>query len=151
MTPEQAIMIEAFRRLIEDAESNPIEGYTYPATVDETNIDEVCDGFDEATHGDENGWLREACNEIRTSGTKTGIPSRDWSRHYEQHEVGALLADRWVGWTYWYGGGKHGEPEAIDWMSEAYFLDVTEEERTVVVRTFVSQETGKAGKPVPML
>jgi hypothetical protein len=42
----------------------------------------------------------------------------------------------WVGWTYWSGGGKHGEPESISWMSEAYELDVKEEEKLVIVQTF---------------
>lgn len=35
-----------------------------------------------------------------------------------------------------YGGGKHGEPEAIDWIEHAYNLDCIEEEKLVVVRTF---------------
>ena len=39
-----------------------------------------------------------------------------------------------------HGGGKHGEPEAIDWMDEAYDLDVTEEEKLVVVKTFKVKE-----------
>jgi len=46
----------------------------------------------------------------------------------------------WVGWTYWYGGGKHGEPDAIDWLSDAYNLIVTEEEKLVVVRTYTKEE-----------
>ena len=45
----------------------------------------------------------------------------------------------WVGWTYWYGGGKYGEPEAIDWMDDAYDLACTEEEKVVTVRTFTKQ------------
>jgi hypothetical protein len=61
----------------------------------------------------------------------------EWSRHYETKSVAAKMFDgSWVGWTYWYGGGKHGEPEAIDWMSNAYDLDCKEEEKLVVVRTF---------------
>lgn len=151
MTPADAINIEAFRRFMVDAEANPIDDYTYPEAVDETNIDDVLTAFYEATNDDENGWLQDAVNEIRTSGTKTGLRARETSRHYDCHEVAAFLAGRWVGWTYWYGGGKHGEPEAIEWMEHAYFVDVTEEQRTVVVRTFISQETGEAGRPVPML
>jgi hypothetical protein len=50
------------------------------------------------------------------------------------------FGDSWIGWTYFYGGGKYGEPESIDWMSEAYFLDVAEEEKMVVVRTFKKKE-----------
>lgn len=150
MTPADAINIEAFQRLLAVVEANPIDGYNYPESVDETNIDAALADWDEATNGDENGWLREELDAIRTSGTRTGIPAREYSRHYDCHEVAALLSGRWVGWTYWYGGGKHGEPEGIEWIEHAYFVDVTEEQRTVVVRTFTSQETGKTGSPVPM-
>jgi hypothetical protein len=42
----------------------------------------------------------------------------------------------YVGWSYWYGGGKHSDPGAVDWMNSAYFLDVKEEETVVIVKTF---------------
>jgi hypothetical protein len=59
------------------------------------------------------------------------------SRHYESDAVAAKAPDgSWVGWTYWYGGGKHGEPEAIDWIEDAYDVICAEEEKLVVVRTF---------------
>lgn len=78
----------------------------------------------------------DAKNEIRNSGTETGLPC-EFSRHYESEAVAAKMPDgSWVGWTYWYGGGKYSEPEAIDWMEEAYNLDCIEEEKLVVVRTF---------------
>lgn len=46
----------------------------------------------------------------------------------------------WVGWTYWYGGGKHGEPEAIDWMEDAYNVEVVEEIKMVTVQTFSRED-----------
>lgn len=80
--------------------------------------------------------LQESINEFREGEVETNVPCPD-SRHYESKSVAARMPDgSWVGWTYWYGGGKHGEPEAIDWMDEAYDLDVTEEEKVVTVRTF---------------
>lgn len=42
----------------------------------------------------------------------------------------------WVGWVYWYGGGKHGDPEDIEWMKDAYDLELTETEKLVVVQEF---------------
>jgi hypothetical protein len=78
----------------------------------------------------------DSMNEVRGSGEETGLPCQ-WSRHYESKAVAAKMPDgSWVGWTYWYGGGKHGEPEAIDWMNEAYDLECQGEEKLVVVRTF---------------
>jgi len=80
--------------------------------------------------------LQDSIDGFRSGQVETDVLCQD-SRHYESKSVAAKMPDgTWVGWTYWYGGGKHGEPEAIDWMDEAYDLDVTEEEKVVVVRTF---------------
>ena len=81
--------------------------------------------------------VRDAMNDIRSGSDITGLPDRQWSRNYESDEVGAKLPDgSWVGWTHWHGGGKHGEPEAIDWISDAYDITCTEEQRLVTVRSF---------------
>jgi hypothetical protein len=80
--------------------------------------------------------LQDARNEVRSSGIETGLPSQT-SRHYEAEEVAQQAHDgSWVGWTYWHGGGKHGEPEAIDWIEDAYDLTCAEEEKLMTVRTF---------------
>lgn len=84
--------------------------------------------------------LQDCQEEMRVSGIPTNIPARDFSRHFECEERGAELSGVWVGWTYWRGGGKHGNPEAIPWIEQAYLLDVTEEERVVTVRTFRIKE-----------
>jgi hypothetical protein len=47
----------------------------------------------------------------------------------------------WVGWTYWYGGGKHGEPSAMPWIEDAYNLDCKEERVMMTKRTFTKAET----------
>lgn len=57
-------------------------------------------------------------SEFRCSGIDTDIKC-EYSRHYESKSVAREIDGKWVGWTYWYGGGKHGEPEVIDWMDEA--------------------------------
>lgn len=60
-----------------------------------------------------------------------------YSRHYESKSVASQMLDgSWVGWTHWYGGGKHGDPGSIEWMSEAYDLECREEEKLVIVRTW---------------
>lgn len=61
--------------------------------------------------------------ELRGSGLPTGLPT-DYSRHYESKAVAAEMLDgSWVGWTYWYGGGKHGEPGGIPWIEDAYAVE----------------------------
>lgn len=126
MTPEQKLK---HLILLKNSEWTdvPISG---EVTAD--NIDEL---YDEA-NGE--GWeLQDASSEVRCLGQKTGLPDRFMSRHYECEEVAIKAPDgTWVGWTYWHGGGKHGEPEAIDWMDDAYDVACTEEEKMVIVRTF---------------
>ena len=99
------------------------------------NIDDLWDEYENQDS------IYDATNEIRQSwDEETDIPC-EWSRHYESKSVAAKMPDgSWVGWTYWYGGGKHGEPEAIDWMESAYNIDCVEEARVVTVRTFTKRE-----------
>lgn len=89
------------------------------------------DGFDERDLDDH---IQDERYNFREGTYETNIPC-DGSRHYESKSVATKLdSGRWVGWTYWYGGGKHAEPEDLDW--EPYYLDVTEIEMMQVVRTF---------------
>lgn len=104
------------------------DGPTPEVTAD--NVDDLYDALEE----EGNHW--DAKDEIRSSGQETGLQC-GFSRHYESDAVAAQMPDgSWVGWTYWHGGGKHSEPEAIDWIDSAYDLVCTEEEKMVVVRTF---------------
>lgn len=84
--------------------------------------------------------MYDASNDIRDMGQDTNIPERNWSRHYESKEVAAEMHDgSWVGWTYWYGGGKHADPETISWIPDAY--DVTRKTETRIVNVFSITET----------
>lgn len=86
--------------------------------VTHENIDQAYDDVHEL------GLLDDAVYEIRQSGIDTGLPCPS-SRHYECDAVAIQVGDKWVGFNYWYGGGKHGEPEAIDWIDDAYFVKAT--------------------------
>ena len=77
-------------------------------------------------------------NEVREGEAETKLRCEQ-SRYYESNAVAANIDGTWIGWTYWYGGGKHGEPESIDWIDDAYELDCVEEEKTVTVRTFTKK------------
>lgn len=129
MTPEQRIK----RQILIEADLHSKDGVRIEITTE--NVDDL---FDEAN---EDYNLQDAISEFRYSGEPTGIKA-PYSRHYECDSVGRRLNDGiWVGWDYWHGGGKHGEPEAIDWMDCAYELNVIEEEKMVVVRTFTKEST----------
>ena len=89
----------------------------------------------------ENDDHRDAECEVRGSGVPTGLPC-DYSRHYESKAVAAEMLDgSWVGWTYWYGGGKHSDPGSVPWMEDAY--DVTMREETRVVRVFAKDDAAQ--------
>lgn len=128
LTPEQTIKMIILQSIADSIDY----GYEYAKHTGE-EIDEL---FDDPELEDE---IYETKYEIREGEVETDIPS-EYSRHYESKSVATQAPNgQWVGWTYWYGGGKHGEPEAIDWMEYAYFLDVKEEEKLVVVRTFTKK------------
>lgn len=80
--------------------------------------------------------IQDASSEVREGQTETGLGG-EWSRNYESKAVASKTpAGDWVGWTYWHGGGKHGSPEELPWMEDAYDLTCVEEEKMVTVRTF---------------
>ena len=100
------------------------------------NDEQVADLYDD--HSDE---LYDIIYEFREGQVETNVPSES-SRHYESNSVAAQTpSGEWVGWTYWYGGGKHGDPESIDWVEHAYDLDCTEEEKLVTVRNFTKKDS----------
>lgn len=98
-----------------------------PDNLTGEQIDELWDDF-----SDEWG----AMSDVRESGMVTGLDA-PYSRHYESEAVAVQCPDgSWVGFTYWYGGGKHGEPEAIDWVEYAYDVNCKVEEKVMTVHTF---------------
>ncbi len=123
MTPEQKIKCAILAKVAEWTNKPAPE---YPCS----NVDESYAALVE------NGEHWDAKSEIRCGDVETGLEC-DYSRHYESKAVAMEMPDgSWVGWTYWYGGSKHGEPEAIQWMEDAYEVNCSEEEKMVVVRTF---------------
>jgi hypothetical protein len=106
-----------------------IEGYL-DTFVEFPTVSDIFDDF-ECNYN-----IQDYLYNLRTDGTETRLQC-EYSRHYESESVAAQMLDgSWVGWTYWYGGGKHGEPEAVEWLEDAYNLECQEEEQVVVVRTF---------------
>ena len=97
MTPEQKIK-HAILNIVAKWADAPAPDVTAE------NVDELYEAADES-------YVQDARNEVRSSGIETGLPCKG-SRHYESESVAAKMPDgSWVGWTYWYGGGKYGEPE----------------------------------------
>lgn len=131
MTPYQLLQVAVLRKAAELNDADPPE-------VTEGNIESLWDKLCETdTYYDAKG-------EVRGGEVETGLKC-EWSRHYESRAVAANINGQWVGWIYWYGGGKHGEPQEVDWMEYAYLLDCKEEEKTVTVRIFTVAQPTEAG------
>lgn len=123
MTPEQKLK---WAILAQTAKWDKKPEPEYPCE----NVDELYKKLvEEDAHWD-------GMNEVRCSGIDTKLPCEN-SRHYESESVAMQMPDgKWVGWTYWHGGGKHGEPELIDWMEHAYDVECMEEEKMVIIHHF---------------
>jgi len=80
--------------------------------------------------------IKEIESNFRASyAEETGLES-PLSTNYESKAVAMELDDgSWVGWTFWYGGGKYGTPEKLPWLEDAYYLDVVEKQTVVMIFT----------------
>lgn len=126
MTPKHKIQ----REILRAAQENEPEVFDFGELNTAEQIDEAYNILVEANAH----WDYES--EFREGDIETNIPN-EYSRHYETKSVAMKTTEGdWIGWTYYYGGGKYGEPGSIDWMSESYDLECFEEEKLVVVRTF---------------
>jgi hypothetical protein len=101
-------------------------------------------------HGADTDWrdledyIAQVEDEFRCSNDDETDIDCPGSRHCESKSVATKFGNddgtvTWIGWTYWYGGGKHGEPGAIEWIDDAYYLDV--EEVVTTVLKFKKKET----------
>jgi len=97
--------------------------------VDITGLD--AEGIDnlwaEVENSDElSDYISDLKQDWREGSAETPEFGSEYSRHYESKGVAAQMLDgSWVGWTYWYGGGKHSDPGSIDWMGKCYALEMT--------------------------
>lgn len=129
MTPENKIK----RAILLRAKKNNDIEITSSLETDESVVEHYGELVESDCH-----WDYES--EYRPGEVETDIEC-ERSRHYEARSVAAKMDDgTWVGWTYWYGGGKHGEPNAIEWMEYAYDLECVETQEMVTIRKFTKPE-----------
>jgi len=138
MTPEQilkAAILEYVAQSIKDDED--IELLLEGPFDTQEKIDAAFEAIEKQYLDDK---VSQAESELRGSYThETGIGCQ-YSRHYESKAVARQFGDKWVGWTYWYGGGKYGEPRSVEWMEHAYFVEAKEETQVVLVFSRNEQE-----------
>lgn len=98
---------------------------------------DIIDGLYEKNHD----TLYDIADEFREGEFDTSLPSK-YDRHYEADAVAAKMPDgSYVGWTYYYGGGKYGNPSECDWMEDAY--PVAFVEKQMVVKIWSKAEAAK--------
>lgn len=79
--------------------------------------------------------LQDHLEEFRDGGELSGLPCPG-HRHFESDSRARELYDgSIVGWTRWYGGGLSGEPWAVSWLEDAYYVTRRTEVRMVNVYT----------------
>ena len=124
MTPEQRIKREILTRAS--------EAHWEPFTLPELTAKNIDDAYDVLM--DECGsTVQDEEMEFRGGGVITDIqPKLNYHFPSESHAI-KLQDGGWVGWTFYYGGGRHDDPEAVDWMEYAYEVDMTEETKVVQV------------------
>jgi hypothetical protein len=82
----------------------------------------------------------DAVEQIREGQFETHLKAED-NKYYEGQSVAIKTEDgKWIGWTYWTGGGKYGTPQQEEWMNKSYFLKCVEKEKVVTVREFTLDE-----------
>ena len=131
MTPEQILKAAILEQVAEWL--NNQEDIEFPLQGPFDTQEKIDAAFDEIEEDGLDDQISEAESELRGSYThETGIQTQ-YSRYYESKAVARRFGDKWVGWTYWYGGGKHGEPESVEWIEHAYFVEAKEETQVVLV------------------
>lgn len=102
------------------------------------NINDIFDELSEDLLWQE--ALHDSQNSMRESGEDSNLNCSEYSRHYESEQVAyQVMSGEWISWTYWFGGGKHSDPDSIDWITDAYLLDVVETEQTIIHRKFTKK------------
>jgi len=77
-------------------------------------------------------------SEFRDSGEPINEKIEE-DRYYCYREVAKRitgLCKVFLAWTYYFGGGKYGEPWGVEWMDDCYLVRVKEVEEVRVVKIY---------------
>lgn len=97
--------------------------------------EEVQSFYEEACSGEFSGHIQDETQDVRCYGLETDLPAPH-SRHYECEVLALKTDDGWIGYNFWHGGGKYGNEEEIDFISDAYYVSCEEKEVLTIQRTW---------------
>lgn len=136
LTPLVALRAAILNRMtskLARMESPPMPAFTpYGVEIVEDGGTAVSKMWKRVTSAEDEGdrilaLLSEATDETRTNGFPTDIEAVPHlsPRNFESCKMHTLLtpAGRWVGFPYLSGGGKHSNPEEIDWLKNICWLN----------------------------
>lgn len=128
ITAEQCVKLEIIKRV---ASKNNVRLFK-----DEHMYDVIGDTFNTGFEGEYEDDFQEILYEIRDEGFEVNLSTKTYSRHYEVDCYVLEIEGKWIAYDYYYGGGKHGEPEEFDWLSTCRYVNCEERVVTKVERTF---------------
>ena len=119
--------------IVQQANAMNYRGFHYDGPLE--IVDQIADAYEYTINNDGYG-IKDT---VRDEGIETGLPT-PYSRNYECDARALLTEDGWIGYNFWHGGGKHGDEESIDFISDAYYLLCSEEEVLTIQRTWTKIE-----------
>jgi hypothetical protein len=135
MTAEQRIKRHILLQALAENDDLKFDGEITAENIDDVYAYVLCDI----------GLCFKYEEKFRGSGEPSGINTQS-SFSYEKHDsiemVRQLSDGTWVGWTYWHGRSGIGDPATVDWMLEAYDVEMHEETR--VVKVFARKDVGES-------
>ena len=132
MTAEQVVKLEIIKRAVKENDILVFKDEYTSETIDEL--------YDDALNGEYSDEVNEEYYNIRHDGEEINLPTSRTSRHYEVDTHVLKIDDNWIAFDYYYGGGKHSEPDSIDWLDTCRFVYCEEKVVTQTIRTFKELE-----------
>lgn len=125
--------IDIFRLGTKEVKLEDVENF------DEDKCEELYKETNYETWIGEGDIVREVINKFRESGEEI-VDKVQQDRYYCYQEVAKKITgskDLYLGWTYYFGGGKHAQPDQVEWMEDCYLLKCREVEETRIVKVYL--------------
>ena len=101
-----------------------------PLNFDEVKCKRIYDFLKESPLEE---WYYEIKEEIRSGKIRTGLPSNGGGMYNAEAVAIPItgIPSLYIGYEYYFGGGKHLEPEIAEWMEYCYLLQEKDRVQTV--------------------
>ena len=128
--------IDEFRQQFIDAKIADVNEF------DDEKIEELYDSTNLYSWIGDSDIVREVIHEFRESGEEIDDKVQQ-DRYYCYQDVARKITgsdELYLGWTYYFGGGKHAQPAEVEWMEDCYLLKCRKVEETRIVKVYEKVE-----------